>query len=617
MDTPSENEQDCETDPLELHIYTSRSSSDQLVSAAEMPYAETASELDEAEEDPEQNPASSRWKTKMYRFDFGGFWAWEICSATVAVLGIVLLVGFLVKIDGTPYAKWQYTVVPNTVISIIMTISKAALLVPVSACLGQLKWNLYRRSTPLEYMQTIDEASRGSWGSLQVLWRVISGSRMGILTCSGAFLTLIALAIDPFAQQILSFPSRIIQASNETAFIQYSHNYSSGTTTYGDTYISTDGLTLSLPQAIMAGLSLANTALQPQCSSGSCSYPNFVSLGICSHCEDITEQTVQECEGNALEWQGMAWVPSNAGINCIYTSPYGFNFSLALNDLIYANIGEQNASIFPVRYWSSISRGSDRTFDIDFPIVSFLAISQELSIVYTPDNATVAPPKPSLGECTMYWCEKEYAPSNYSASGYTTPVFQTQQLGWWDAALTPPPGLKSLSNESSGYYITPDILVGLQNQLIGLFNENSSSQSYTMTPTLSISGLLQISNITEVVESISTSLTDTIRAAESSGRIPGTAFRDETFISVRWSWIILPLCVVLGSVMLLSATIIATRKDNAVLWKSSVFPLLMSYLDIAPEYNFSSLRNVDEVQRISKKINVTIERDHGLVLSER
>jgi hypothetical protein len=180
------------------------------------------------------------------------------------------------------------------------------------------------------------------------------------------------------------------------------------------------------------------------------------------------------------------------------------------------------------------------------------------------------------------------------------------------------PNIKSLSNESSAYYISFDTLSGLADQLIDLFNDNSSSQSdTTMSPTLSISGLLQMSNITEVVESISTSLTDTIRAAEPSGRDPGRAFKDETFIDVRWLWIILPLCVVLGSDMLLSAAMIATRKHNDVLWKSSVFPLLMSYLDIAHEYNFSSLRNVDEAKRISKKINVTMEQDHGLILSER
>ncbi|KAJ5703656.1 hypothetical protein N7493_011581 [Penicillium malachiteum] len=96
-------------------------------------------------------------------FDFGGSWVWEIGCAAVAMIGITLLVAFFIKIHGTPYADWQYTASSNTVVSIIMTITEAALLVPITtACLGQLKWNLYRRSTPLGYMQVIDDASRGS-----------------------------------------------------------------------------------------------------------------------------------------------------------------------------------------------------------------------------------------------------------------------------------------------------------------------------------------------------------------------------------------------------------------------------------------------------------------------
>ncbi|KAB8269253.1 hypothetical protein BDV30DRAFT_242561 [Aspergillus minisclerotigenes] len=214
-----------------------------------------------------------------------------------------------------------------------MTITKAALLVPITACLGQLKWNLYWRSAPLEYMQAIDEASYGSWGSFQILYRVNVGAKMGVLTFFGAFLALSALAVDPFAQQILTFPSRLTQASNETAFIQYAHNYSSRITYYYDGSGAAFGLSAVLPRAIMSGLSLSNFSLQPECGGGSCSYPRFVSLGLCSQCKDITEQTVQECQGDALELDGTFWVQPGPSMNCTYTAPYGFNFTLHPQDI--------------------------------------------------------------------------------------------------------------------------------------------------------------------------------------------------------------------------------------------------------------------------------------------
>ncbi|QMW42857.1 hypothetical protein G4B11_006227 [Aspergillus flavus] len=214
-----------------------------------------------------------------------------------------------------------------------MTITKAALLVPITACLGQLKWNLYRRSAPLEYMQAIDVASRGSWCSFQILYRVNVGAKTGALTFFGAFLTLSALAVDPLAQQILTFPSQLTRASNETAFIQYAQNYSSGIAYYYDGSRAAIGLSPVLPRAIMSGLSLSNFSLQLECCGGSCSYPRFVSLGICSQCKDITEQMVQECQGDALELDGTFWVQSGPSMNCTYTAPYGFNFALHPQDI--------------------------------------------------------------------------------------------------------------------------------------------------------------------------------------------------------------------------------------------------------------------------------------------
>ncbi|KAJ5722448.1 hypothetical protein N7488_000483 [Penicillium malachiteum] len=127
--------------------------------------------------------------------------------------------------------------------------------------------------------------------------------------------------------------------------------------------------------------------------------------------------------------------------------------------------------------------------------------------------------------------------------------------------------------------------------------------------------IMSTNNITDVVKSVSTAITDTIRAGDVSSRIPGKAFITETYIHVKWAWVIFPLFVVLASTLLLLATTVLTR--DAVLWNSSVLPLLMGYLDIAPEYNFSGLRSVSEANQLSKKIKVTMEHENDLILSER
>ncbi|KAJ5518091.1 hypothetical protein N7453_000513 [Penicillium expansum] len=596
MSSPSDDERHQTT------IDPSRLSSDHLSPSTAVVHPETASmvaEEDPAQRDPTRSFKSLKSKPHRCGFDLGNSWTWEIGSAGLSVVGIALLIGFLISIHGKPYANWQYTASPNTIISIIAAITKAALLNAVSACLGQLKWRLYDRSSsaPLEYMQTIDEASRGLWGALKVLSRVASGSKMGILTFSGASLTFLAVAVDPFAQQILSFPSRQVQALNETALIQSACNYTAD-------YPGADYIRISDQQtrAINSGLSLPDTGLQAQCTVEKCSYPTFVSLGICSKCEDVTERTTQKCVGIVLPNANRTVID----MNCTYTAPYEYSVTLSLNDISDSAIFDGKIlKELGVNLWAIYSRIPSpmadfekeryKIFDIETPIVSFISTIQQEMIPYTSQNTTAWPPKPSFTECVMYWCEKEYAPSNFSATSDPTPVSRAQKLqiviqdedsNWMKNTFkfVPPPDLTPLSNKSSTYHISQSLSMDLVSQLGYLFNDSKS---------VSANFIMVANNLTDVVKSLSTSLTDAIRSADVSSRISGKAFRAETYIHVRWPWIILPLFVVLASTILLLATTVSTR--NTVLWKNSLLPLLRSYLDVEPEDNSIALRSVDEV----------------------
>ncbi|PLB49189.1 hypothetical protein P170DRAFT_177262 [Aspergillus steynii IBT 23096] len=596
MSSPSDDERHYTT------IDPSRLSSDHLSPHTAVVHPETASmvaEEDPAQRDPTRPFISLKSKPHRGRFDLDDSWTWEIGSAVLSVVGIALLIGFLISIHGKPYANWQYTASPNTIIAIIAAITKAALLSAVSACLGQLKWRLYERSSsaPLEYLQTIDEASRGSWGALKVLSRVASGSKLGFLTFSGASLTFLALAVDPFAQQILSFPSRQVQALNETALIQSARNYTAG-------YLTADYKRISNLQtrAINSALSLPDTGLQAQCTMEKCSYPRFVSLGICSKCEDVTEQTTQDCVGTVLPTANLPVID----MNCTYTAPYEYSVTLSLDDMATGTVFDgETFKKLAVNFWTTYSRtpppSADlekeryKIFDIETPIVSFIATTQYASIPYTSQNTTAWPPKPSFTECVMYWCEKEYAPSNFSATSDPTPVSRAQKLQiiiqdedyiWAKNTykFVPPPDLIPLSNKSSTYHISQPLSMDLVSELGNLFNGSDATYH-----------ILVANNLTDVVKSLSTSLTDAIRSADVSSRISGKAFRTETYINVRWPWIILPLFVVLASTILLLATTVSTR--NTVLWKNSLLPLLRSYLDVKPEDNSIALRSVDGVAR--------------------
>lgn len=149
--------------------------------------------------------------------DWAGSWTWEIGGAILSAVGIALLIIFLHFVDGMTYTRWQYSISPNAVVSVISAFAKACMLIPVSSCLGQLKWNQSRRkiAKPLYHFQVLDDASRGPWGSLSVFWKTRS-----LLAIVGAALTILSVTLDPFAQQVLSFPSRNAEMHNVTAYIQ-------------------------------------------------------------------------------------------------------------------------------------------------------------------------------------------------------------------------------------------------------------------------------------------------------------------------------------------------------------------------------------------------------------
>jgi hypothetical protein len=598
--------------------------------------SDTGIGLPETETVHTQDPQTDT-ETKRSGFDWSGSWAWEIGSVTLAVVGVVLLVAFLYNINNTPYAKWQYIVSPNTVVSIIVTITKAVLLVSVSSCLGQLKWNLFQNPVPLYQIQVLDQASRGPWGSLEVLLRGIFGSRTGSLTYIGASLTVLALAVDAFAQQVLAFPSRTVPALNATAFTQTSQQWYS---MEGSDQSDVDtGLEPILLTSIMSGLLETYSPLEPQCNASSCTFPEFVALGMCSKCEDVTARTKQKCHAPEISIfldttaEPLGEIPTN----CSYQTPN--NFSFDFEEFDSPRVSGDNP-VFGMNHWSLRPRVMNLaldsripTFDIQTPIGSFAAINYTTEVTYAISNATVPPPKPSVTECTVYFCERQYAASSYlpgDRNNGPMHVVDTQQLTPTEALgdprftsnrpvhFAPPNGSATLSKNSS-YSIDLRTFGHFADTMASFFNSTTQFGGAVSTSTvLKLGTILRMDNLNRLLDSMSISVTDTFRMNPLCHEIRGKAFREETFIHVRWPWIILPVIVTLGSIALLLGTAIESKHRKAVLWKCMVLPLLATHLDTTPENRIASVRSVDGMSDMSKKMRAVMVHDEGpLIFKEK
>jgi len=140
------------------------------------------------------------------------WWLWEISGAILSMAAIIAIIAVLASHDGGVLLEWNYSITINSLISLFATVAKAALLLPVGQVIGQLKWIwFHQRARRLDHLQTFDDASRGPWGALQLLYSTRGKAR---LAAWGAFITLAALAIDPFTQQVITFESRQVASGS-------------------------------------------------------------------------------------------------------------------------------------------------------------------------------------------------------------------------------------------------------------------------------------------------------------------------------------------------------------------------------------------------------------------
>jgi hypothetical protein len=133
---------------------------------------------------------------------------WWLCIGSVLLSAATLtaIVLLLLFVDDKPLPKLPLSITVNTYVSFFATISKASMLVAIGESISQLKWLWFRHPRTLQDIQTFDDASRGPMGAL----RLIVKTRGLKLVALGSVVTVLSIFMDPFAQQIVSYPSRSV-----------------------------------------------------------------------------------------------------------------------------------------------------------------------------------------------------------------------------------------------------------------------------------------------------------------------------------------------------------------------------------------------------------------------
>lgn len=149
-------------------------------------------------------------------------WLLESISSMVALgllVGIAIIFWYM---DNKPLSAWRGRVSLNATISILTTACTTALMHGVSTFIGQLKWLRFKNGPrKLAEFEGFDGASRGVWGSILMLTTV----KWNLATV-GAFITILRLAVSPFAQQVVLVEQRDDITPDNTATFGYSYSYS-------------------------------------------------------------------------------------------------------------------------------------------------------------------------------------------------------------------------------------------------------------------------------------------------------------------------------------------------------------------------------------------------------
>ena len=268
-------------------------------------------------------------------------WLPEIAASMLSILCSIVIAILLFRWSGKEVPHMMKGITVNAVISILATTSKSAMLFVVATCIAQMKWIWFRESRPLEDIQTFDDASRGPYGSVYMLFHHSFLSLASI----GAVITILTLAFDPFVQQSITYPSSLVSTLSSDATVKQAVGY-----------FDLDVSTAIRDQTINTALWSHVLDQQPECITSNCSWPVFKSVSLCHQCQAIEPVITTPWEWSR-QLQSIDGVPknlSNISIGVTIGNYKPVNLSLAAMSQWYENnIYENSATEATDLYWLS------------------------------------------------------------------------------------------------------------------------------------------------------------------------------------------------------------------------------------------------------------------------
>ncbi|KAL6170336.1 hypothetical protein ACJQWK_03320 [Exserohilum turcicum] len=554
-------------------------------------------------------------------------------------------------------------------------VASAALIVPTSEALGQLKWNWFHESKAMWDFEIFDKASRGAWGAALLLFRTKGRS----LAALGALLIVLLLAIDTFFQQVVTFSDRRALMRNLFGTIPRVVDYEPPFTPvyqYGIEHTSEDRALASKlreffydngTQPVPFGNG-TRPEIPLSCPTSNCAWPPYETLAVCSDCKDVTGalNLTYHCMNTTIDWS-VNWpgpiedVPYPHGTVCGYYLNATSDAPVLMSGYVVNSTDTKSAPgeallvrAVPLTNFDTkmpfFGDGSIRFKHIRNPILDALVVSA------TNGAASVYQKKPPVAlECLLSWCIKTLE-SSYDQGQYTEIVTDTylpaasEPRKWpWDTfpteyglfllyeqniTLAPPPASRTSHRKttvfSQSYHLNNNTACNAMNTFDDFFPSSYTAANVSAEPRLRFRNyeggpMVQElkfnpwqlpNNVTRHMERLAQTMTNVIRSSSSMEMLHGEAFSQEKFFSIHWAWLTFPLLLLLLTLVFLVSTIIKTSKDTSTgMWKNSAMPTLIYSLPTEARSKLDPSSTSNGSFESSKKVRIKLMPNIGWRLS--
>ena len=421
----------------------------------------------------------------------------------------------------------------------------------------------------------------------------------------GALITVFALAIDPFAQQVASYQiERFASSQNSTLPVRF--------------YFA-DDLDESFKGAAYAGLfGSGQNTLDHHCSSGNCTWAPYQTLALCSQCVDVTSLI------KATSFGCDPYVDNAYNGDCSWSLPNGSqSFPNGPSHL------PNGSSSPPIGSWSLPNGLSFKASGLLYSNMSGTLPPMMLDKVgYAITNfslldMTTITDSPMAAECSLHWCI-----NTYTATLNNGEFAERLGSSWYNATsalplanipskeildsiptlsgpdiiklynTTPPTGgaksqpdlnlsVDEMNFQSNDIVRREDFLVTNTPQIVNWLGSllSGDASAGDMTPDVVVdlfhyghggrslpdNSNAFIAGVQDTFDQLAQSLTTWLRISQGSasfdlsmGQAVGVNWTSETILKVRWAWLALPCVLLAGTLVFLGFTIMVTRKDQLV-----------------------------------------------------